>query len=174
MISLLDFVTPATAFMRCISGAFPVTFRLSPEGRITGLVMTGFGAFLKTAPDANAGFLRVSVPGVSGAWKLSILLPKEWTILERSGVLVASSPDGEVSMTVRLVSGRRTAPEAGQDDARYEMRAGFLWRGDIRIVTAETVAGNTRLEVTLEASRDRVTAAVREALLPLMNGAREG
>lgn len=184
-VGALDFATPATAYLRSISGSLAVTFRSTPEGKITGLELAGFGGFLRQPAEALVGFRRLSVPGPSEAGAVSVTVPVSWTAEERSGVLEAVSPDGLARMTVRIAPVRTVVADdpAGPGSAapdRYEMLAGRPWRertsagtGDRRLLVADTMVSGLWLTATLEAPAEGLTAAARDALLPLLSGTRE-
>jgi CubicO group peptidase (beta-lactamase class C family) len=179
----LDFATPVTAYVRSISGSLAVTFRSTPEGRITGLELAGFGGFLRQPADALAGYRRVRVPGPSGAGPVSVMVPASWAVEEAGGVLGAVAPDGLARITVRLSPIRTaagTAEPGSSPTVRYELLAGRPWRERTgagadgrRLLVADATVGGLRLTATLEAPADALTAAARDALLPLLSGTRE-
>ncbi len=185
---VLDFATPATAYVRNFSGSLALTFRETPEGRVTGCEMPMIGGFLKQPADAYAAFRRVLVPGPARGTRVSVLVPAGWTLAERDGVLEASAPEGGARISVRLAAagaavaaGRPSAPTSSAVE-RFEMLAGRAWRErasrapgpeDRIALTADTTIAGMRLTATLEAPADAVTGAARDALVPLLSGTRE-
>jgi CubicO group peptidase (beta-lactamase class C family) len=182
----VDFVTPSTAWMRCIGGSFGGTFSLTPEGAVTGLDFGGFGTFLRVPVDRFTAFQRISIARSGRSW--SVPVPKGWAVSRTAGGVVAASPDASVRLGVGLVP---AAPPVDGD--RWEMAGGRPWReraspgaeagaagagaagmaGAFQSVVVAAPAGTLELKATLEAPPAAITAAVRDVLLALMNGTRE-
>jgi CubicO group peptidase (beta-lactamase class C family) len=172
MMSLVDFATPATAYLRSVSGTITVSFRLNPAGMVTGLDLAGFGAFPKVPPESGR-FRSLAFSGVS------VCFPEGWkTRVERDG-FTAESGELRLRGTLGPAEG---VPAPGTD--RLEVLSGRAWwesgavpadgTPGIRLVSVRTIIGSRFLIIALQAPPEAITSAVRAVLLPLMRSVEEG
>ncbi len=175
--SELDFASPSSAVLRNISGSAPIAFTITPGGVVTGFGggLPG-GAYRKRGRDELARVQELKSPG----GRVGIQLPRDWMATFRGDSFVAQRGSDETTRLRGALSGSpAVVPSAARMSSRSETIGRYEWTrrtwtdaagSDARQRTQlVTRVGDAWFELNAEVPPGRLTAALRDVIVPLLS-----
>ena len=175
--SELDFVTASSAVLRNISGSAPIAFTISPTGTVTGFAggLPG-GAYRRRGNDELARVQELRSPGR----RVVIQLPRDWVATFRGDSFVAQRGlDSTTRLRGALSGNPAVLPSAPRLYTRSETIGRYEWtrrtwtdpagvdaRQRTQLVTR---VGNAWFTLNAEVPPGRLTAALRDVIVPLLS-----
>ena len=173
----VDFASEASAVLRNISLNPIVAFTIAPGGRVTGLSGGLPGGVYRHRSESELARVQ---SWTSPSGRLGVEFPRSWEVQWSGDRFTAHDPaDAGTVVTGALGAGADTAPPTGatvrlESIGRYEWRR--WWSADGQRQRSVTVArdGGNLISLAVDAPAGRLTAVLRDVLVPLQQAIEVG
>ncbi len=166
----VDFASEASAVLRNISLNPVVAFTIAPGGRVTGLAGGLPGGVYRRRSETELARVRA---WRSPSGRLGVELPRQWEVQWSGERFTARDPaDSATVVTGSLAATGDTVPPAGaaprlESIGRYEWKRWWSAAGGRQRSATFARDGGAVISLTVDAPAGRLTAVLRDVLVPL-------